>query len=410
MHAVIVDGDVSYPPTSGKRLRTLNLMLRLAPRHRITYIARPATPGQNLKQAAEFLKGNGIEPILVDAPLARKTGPLFYLRLLKNLFSRLPYSVASHRSAAMRSALGRHARDHAVDLWQFEWSAYLDLLDPDIAGPRLLIAHNVDSLIWQRYHETSTGLKKKYIGAQWRRFETFEGNAFRRASRVVAVSAEDARLISERFGQQRVDVVDNGVDFAHFEPVHGARDPFHILFLGALDWRPNLDSVELLLDRIFPAIHAKEPRAKLEIVGRQPSPALVERAHSQPGVRLYADVPDVRPFLGQCGVMAVPLRIGGGSRLKILEALACAMPVVSTAVGAEGLDLTPGEHYVQASEDTMAQALLDFMANPEPAREMAEKGRAHIEGLYDWDILALKLETVWEKCVAEARGAERVGR
>jgi glycosyltransferase involved in cell wall biosynthesis len=147
-------------------------------------------------------------------------------------------------------------------------------------------------------------------------------------------------------------------------------------------------------------VHAEEPRARLEIVGRNPSQDLVERAHGQPGVRLYADVPDVRPFLGQCGVMAVPLRIGGGSRLKILEALACALPVVSTAVGAEGLDLTPGEHYVQADEAHMAEALVQVMRDPEPARVMAEKGRAHVRGLYDWEVLARKLEAVWEKCVS----------
>ncbi len=400
MHAVIVDGDISYPATSGKRLRTLNLMLRLAGRHHITYIARPATPGQNLAQAAEYLKGHGIESLLIDAPLARKSGPAFYLRLLRNVFSRLPYSVASHQSRAMRDALTRYAAANRVDLWQFEWSAYLDLLPDSIPGARLLVAHNVDSLIWERYYENSTGLRRAYIGKQWRRFERFEGAAFRRAGRVVAVSPEDARLIRERFNQPNVDVVDNGVDLAYFEQVHGERDPYHILFLGALDWRPNIDSVHRLLDKIFPAIHAREPKARLEIVGRQPSPALVEKAHGQPGVRLYADVPDVRAFLGQCGVMAVPLRIGGGSRLKILEALACALPVVSTAVGAEGLELTPGEHYVQASEDAMADALLEFMRAPEPMREMAEKGRAHIRSRYDWDVLARKLEASWERCLS----------
>lgn len=402
MHTVIVDGDISYPPTSGKRLRTLNLMLRLAGRHRVTYIARPSTPGQNLKEAADYFKENRIEPILVDDPVAHKKGPLFYFRLLGNLFSSFPYSVTSHRSGAMRAALGQYAAAHPVDLWQFEWSGYLDLLDPAIPGKRLLMAHNVDSLIWQRYHEHTTGwLKRKYIGGQWRKFERFEGEAFRKADRVVAVSPEDAGLIRERFGQPNVDVVENGVDNDFFDRVHDARDPNHILFLGALDWRPNLDCIDLLLDKIFPAIHAQEPKARLEIVGRNPSPALLERAHSVTGVRLYHDVPDVRPFLGQCGVMAVPLRIGGGSRLKILEALSCALPVVSTAVGAEGLDLTPGEHFVRAEEDQMAQALLGVMRDPEPARAMAEKGRVHVRALYDWEVLAKKLEGVWEGCVGK---------
>lgn len=399
MHTVIVDGDISYPPTSGKRLRTLNLMLRAAESHRVTYIGRPSSKEQDVKKAEEYFRDHRIEPVLVNDPIARKKGPLFYVRLLGNLFSSLPYSVTSHQSKAMRAAIAQYAATTPVDLWQFEWSGYLDMLDSSVKTPRLLVAHNVDSLIWQRYREHTSGLKGKYIEKQWHKFERFEGEAFRRADRVMAVSEEDARLVRERFGQPNTDVVENGVDIHYFDQVHGERDPFHILFLGALDWRPNIDGINLLLSKIFPAIHAQEPRARLEIVGRHPSADLMERAHSQPGVRLYQDVPDVRPFLGQCGVMAVPLRIGGGSRLKILESLACALPVVSTKVGAEGLDLTPGEHYFQAEEYEMAQTLLNVIRNPEPARQMAEKGRVHVRELYDWDVLTKKLEAVWEKCL-----------
>src|SRR6185436_17999070 len=101
--------------------------------------------------------------------------------------------------------------------------------------------------------------------------------------------------------------------------------------------RPNLDAVQVLLDQIFPAVLAQHPNAILDIVGRNPPKGLAERVRAVPGARLHADVPDVRPFLAECGVMAVPLRIGGGSRLKILEALACGLPVISTRVGAEGL-------------------------------------------------------------------------
>src|SRR5207248_7650671 len=112
----------------------------------------------------------------------------------------------------------------------------------------------------------------------------------------------------------------------------------------SLEWRPNLDAVRLLLDRTLPAVRAAEPDVRLSIVGRRPPAWLVQRARTEPGVELHADVPDVRPHLARAAVLAVPLRIGGGSRLKILEALGCGVPVVSTRVGAEGLDLRDGEH------------------------------------------------------------------
>ena len=292
------------------------------------------------------------------------------------------------------------SRKERVDLWQLEWTAYLPMIDASIPGPRVVIAHNVDTLIWQRYYETETNvLKKAFLKTQWQKFRRFEEVAFRQANRVVAVSAEDAKLIREQFGQPNVDVVDNGIDRAYFENVQGERDPMRILFLGALDWRPNLDAVGLLLDRIFPKVRAQEPCARLVIVGRHPPADLVARAPKIPGVELHADVPDVRVFLGSCGVMAVPLRIGGGSRLKVLEALACGMPVVASRVGAEGLLLTPGEDYVQADEDAMAAALVNAIRNPAAIQAMSTHGRERVLETYDWEVLARKLEAAWERTV-----------
>src|SRR5207249_9103600 len=131
------------------------------------------------------------------------------------------------------------------------------------------------------------------------------------------------------------------------------------------------DAVGLLLDRIFPEVRAQEPAARLVVVGRNPPEGLVRRAAQMPQVELHANVADVRPFLAEAGVMAVPLRIGGGSRLKILEALACGLPVVSTRVGAEGLNLQPGGDYVQAEEAQMAAALVEALRKPAAARAQA---------------------------------------
>lgn len=401
MHVVIVDGDVSYPPSSGKRLRTLHLMLRLASRHRLTYIARAHNGDGEIRQAAAFLREHDIEPILVDDPLSRKTGPGFYARLAGNLLSPLPYSAASHRSARMQEAVCRYAATHAVDLWQFEWTPYVATLPADIPARRLLVAHNVDTLIWQRYYENERNLLKRfYIRGQRRKFERFERRVFAEVDRVVAVSPEDAALLRRQFHVQNVDVIDNGVDGAYFENVNGGTKAEVILFLGSLDWRPNLDAVRLLLDDIFPLVRKAEPSARLCVVGRNPPDWLRQRVAQAPHVELHANVPDVRPYLAESGVLAVPLRIGGGSRLKILEALACGLPVVSTRIGAEGLDLQPDRDLVVVERmEDMAAALVESIRSPERVRRMARQGREVVRARYDWESLASRLEEVWEKCV-----------
>jgi glycosyltransferase involved in cell wall biosynthesis len=148
-------------------------------------------------------------------------------------------------------------------------------------------------------------------------------------------------------------------------------------------------------------VRGQEPTAKLVIVGRHPPDGLLLRVIQAPGVELHPDVADVRPYLGESGVMTVPLRIGGGSRLKILEALACGLPVVSTKVGAEGLLLKPGEDYVQAEEDAMASALVHAIRNPSEMLAMAEHARKLVLDVYDWSVLARKLESSWEKSISQ---------
>jgi glycosyltransferase involved in cell wall biosynthesis len=370
----------------------------LAQRHRITLIAHRNAEAED---ANRFLREHGIQTVLVNRTVPAKSGLSFYARLVANLVSPFPYSVASHSSEALRNAVRTFPDGQRVDLWQAEATALIDAL-ADLDGvPKVVIAHNVESLIWQRYFEVEPKpVKRWYIKRQWHKFERFERRALAAASRVVAVSDQDARLIRGQFAVQRVDVVDNGIDRPYFEAVQANRDPRQILFLGGFDWRPNLDAVELLLEQVFPAVRAAEPSAHLCLVGRRPPETLVRRISTITGVDLHADVPDVRPYLAKSGVMVVPLRIGGGSRLKILEALATGLPVVSTSVGAEGLELVAGRHYVAADDsEALARKLLACLRDPAPARAMAEQGRQRVLERYDWDHLADRLERVWFDCV-----------
>ncbi len=396
MHVVILDGDLPYPANSGKRLRTLNLMLPLARRHDLTYISRCHAHGPELEQARQFLGDHGIRPILIDDPLPRKSGPMFFTRLLANFASTWPYAVTSHQSAAYGEAVRAHARNHAVDLWQCELVSYLPMLPRDAGGRRIVVAHNVDTMIWKRYAADAGSLPARvFLASQYRKMRRFESWAFNSVDGVVAVSRPDADIIRTEFGANNVTVVDNGMDRTYFDTVDGSHESKQVLFLGALDYRPNTQAVELLLGAILPRVREQTPGARLVIVGRNPPASLIEQTRGREDVELHANVPDVRPFLRDAAVMAVPLRVGGGSRLKILEALAAGLPVVSTPLGAEGLSIEPGKHYVEAAEADFAIALVKTLSEPAVAVDQARRGRAFVRDRYDWQVLADKLDAFW---------------
>jgi glycosyltransferase involved in cell wall biosynthesis len=404
MHGAVVDEELPYPPTSGKRIRTLNLLSRMASRHRITYFCHQNADPREVWEAKAFLNGIGLEAVVASRSVPPKSGPAFYGRLAASLLSPLPYSVASHCSRALSRAIRAYAAEHRIDLWHCEWTPYAQVLDGAAEGPLLVMAHNIESLIWQRYHENERNLLKRwYIGKQWRKFERFERRTFARATRVVAVSAEDATTARERFHARHVCVVDNGVDLEYFRPLGGPCDPHQLLFLGSLDWRPNQDGLVLLLEHVYPRVRAAEPAARLCIVGRNPPAWLEQLVQACPGAELHGNVADVRPFLAASALLVVPLRIGGGSRLKILEALASGLPVVSTRIGAEGLCLEP-ERDLRVVEDMeqMPGVLLESLRNPAPLQQMAEHGRRVVCERYGWDGLADKLEQVWYECTQGA--------
>ena len=410
MHVAIIDEELPFPMTSGKRLRTLNLVSRLADRHEITYICHRNEDDEELENAKQHFAELGIECIVVEQVAKSPFGALgFYAGLASNLLSPVPFSVQRHTSTALSSAVKELADRKPIDLWHCEWTPYAATLqstqgnESKSIGPVVVMAHNVESLIWQRYYESeSNPVKKWYIGEQWRKYRKFEQQVFAGVERVITVSDADADLAREKFGAERLAVVDNGVDVDFFVPSDEPAKADRILFLGSLDWRPNLDGVRVLLEQIFPEVIAQHPSAELWLVGRKPPSWLTKLVDAMPQVQLHADVPDVRPYMNQCGLMAVPLRIGGGSRLKILEAAAAGMPVVSTRVGAEGLHLDHETHYIQVEDvSQMADALVRCMQDENACQSMAARARELVLKRYSWDRLADRLDETWRECALE---------
>lgn len=399
LHVAVLDEELPYPLTSGKRIRSFQLLTRLAKTHRVTYIAHKNADEDELRVAAKALRDHDIFPIIVDRAVPKKSGPGFYARVARNLLSPLPFSVATHTSRPFAAAMDKLVANDPPDLWHCEWTPYAQAMYRR-RGRWVVMAHNVESVIWDRYAETERNpMKEWFLRGQAKRFRNFECWAYSNSTRTIAVSREDAELIECRFGATDVAVVDNGVDTATFCPDDKVTpDQHRMLFLGSLDWRPNLDAIKLLIDVIYPKVRVAEPLATISIVGRKPPEWLREAVRNRLGIKLFADVPDVLPYLRGAGMLVVPLRIGGGSRLKILEALATGVPVISTTIGAEGLRLNAGEHITVADScDAFATAVVEGIRRTEALWSQATRGRKRVLAEYDWSGLADKLGNVWEE-------------
>jgi sugar transferase (PEP-CTERM/EpsH1 system associated) len=384
LRLLVLDEEFPFPTNNGKRTRSFNLYKRLAAEFRIRYLGyRDDLTG------ADALSAEGIESIAVPAQIPPKQGPLFYLRLLANLLSPLPYIVTSHYSRTYRDALNANLAEFKPDLVICEWTPYARYVEKLKSVKKLVSAHNVEGDIWQRYHENETSpLRRWYIGEQWRKVVRFEHIAFDWVDGAVAVSDPDRRRLAKMRPGLKTATIPNGVDLQYFHPLPQPMERKHLVFTGSMDWRPNQDAARYFIQDVFPLLKQVKPDLECTFVGRNP-PHDIQLMSALPGVHVTGTVQDVRPYVERAAIYIVPLRIGGGSRLKILEAMAMGRAVVSTAIGAEGLNVEHGTHILLADDPrAFASSVLGLIDDPDWCRKLAIQGRWLVERQYGWDWLA----------------------
>lgn len=397
MKILILDEEFPWPLNTGKRIRSYHLARALAEHHEVHYLAY----GRDGSEGFAALAAARLNPAAVPEPDRRKSGPLFYLRLLANLASPWPYIVTSHHSAAFQAEVDRRVRTGGYDLVLCEWSPY-GIFVRDFRTPkRVLVAHNIESHIWERYEEHETNpLRRWYITQQRRKVQSYERAAFGWADGATAVSAAEAEEIRALGLRGPVTVIENGVDTDYFAPTGAPEEPETLVFTGSMDWRPNQDAAHWFTREIWPRLRAARPHLTALFVGRSPSPDVVELGRT-PGITITGTVPDVRPMIARAAVYIVPLRIGGGSRLKILEALAMEKAVVSTRVGAEGLEVEEGRHVVLAdTPEDFSAAVLRLLDDPARRALLGAAGRALVLERYRWASIGARLNDFLARLVA----------
>jgi polysaccharide biosynthesis protein PslH len=402
MHILWLNTGLLLPLDKGGKLRTWHLMRHLARRHRITCVsfADPNQPDADRRGMSEVCR----ELVTVPRRESSKEGWRFYSSVLRYLPNRLPYAVAQYRSAAYRRAvstiLGRGDCDRLV----CDFLVPAVNLPPQVPCPTVLFTHNVETEIWRRHAETTNGpIRRRLYARQWRRMFRFEGRTLARFDRVLAVSDVDRDTLHRLYDRQLsapVSVVPTGVDVEYFTPKPlDSANARHIVFTGSMDWLPNEDGVVHFCRDVLPRIRRDEPDVTFTIVGRSPTPA-VRRLAQEEGIEVTGRVADVRPYLAQAAIYVVPLRIGGGTRLKIFEAMAAGKAIVSTTIGAEGLPTTDGEHLLLAdTPDTFASAVVGLLRSSNRREQLERQARTLVAERYDWAAAAEQLEA----CITDTR-------
>lgn len=401
MRVLVIDEEFPHPLDSGKRIRSFSLLSRLAQHCELRYLAY----GSSATPSFAALEEAGMHPQPVESTIPPQHGPFFYARLAANLFSPFPYIVTRHRSRAFADALAQVVRTWQPELILCEWTPYAIFVRDIPAIPRVIVAHNMEQRIWRRYYDHERrSLKKWYIGRQAAKVAAFEERAFHWVEGTVAVSEAEAEEIRGINAKLPVAVVENGVDLDFFKPREVAPEPDTLVFVGALHWRPNQDAVIHFVERVLPHLRRVRPAVRFRVVGKDPPPHIRVLGNA-PGVEIVGSVPDVRPYIAAAAVYVVPLRIGGGTRLKILEALAMHKAVVSTSIGAEGLAVTSGRDILLVDDEEKMAAEIDRLCGDHDRRaRLGSAGRRLVEETYGWDSLAKKLRAFLGRFV-ETSGA-----
>jgi glycosyltransferase involved in cell wall biosynthesis len=222
----------------------------------------------------------------------------------------------------------------------------------------------------------------------------YERYVCRSVARVVAVSEADAEWMRTRFGVSHVTAVPTGVNLEYFAPPASTPPAADLVFVGSMDWLANIDGVRYMVKEVLPLIHRRRPDCSLAIVGRNPTPEIQALARQDTRIQVTGTVADIRPYLWGSLVSVVPLRIGGGTRLKIYESMAARIPVVSTAIGAEGLECRPdlGEISIADTAEAFAEACLGLLENPASRARMAEAAWRRVASQFSWEQVTRSFE------------------
>jgi glycosyltransferase involved in cell wall biosynthesis len=397
MKVLLLTQVLPYPPDSGPKIKTWNVLKYLARNHEVTLAS--FVRGD---QSAEIDHLKGYCRAVHTVPIAR--GALrdgWYM--LQSLATNQPFLMVRDDRAAMRRLIDQLAAETQFDIVHADQLNMAQYAERVPGAGKVLDAHNALWLLYKRLWETmNSGPRKWLLGRDWGLLKRYEGDICRRFEGLLTVSEEDKVALEEAAGRAlEATVIPIAIDTDEVTEVRRQPEADHILHIGTMFWPPNIDGILWFLREILPAIQAQRPQTVFDVVGAKPPPEITAYNSNGSGVNVTGYVVDPTPYYEMTGVMVVPLRAGGGMRVKILNALAQGLPIVSTTIGCEGIAVESGRHLLIAdTPEAFAQATLHILQDKALADELGRNGRCLIESTYDYRAACRPLETLYQQALA----------
>lgn len=388
------------PPDSGGTIRSFNLLKELAREHEITLFL---FYGAHANDRHDELKKLFANVITVPMQLPqKKRGVAEALAYASSFLSPWPYSVSKYCRPEASARLREVVKSGKFDVVVCDFLFATKAIPWDLPVPKVLFTHNVEEMIWRRSFELARNPVWRVVAwREYRRMAAVERRYVALADQVLAVSENDRSHFVTYTDPRKITVVPTGVDIEYFQPMTLEEKPNSTVFTGSMDWLANEDAIFYLHEAILPKIRRQIPEAEAWVVGRSPSQKLRDLGKQGAGVRVTGAVEDIRPFVAASPVYVVPMRIGGGTRIKIFEAMAMGKAVVSTTVGAEGLPVTHGKDIILAdTPEEFAAQVIRLLKDNAARQSIGAAARRLVEENYSWRAVVRSFDEVLQKAVS----------
>src|SRR5579862_5066761 len=390
------------PLDTGGKLRTYNILRKLADAHELTYLSYYGGQRDETYEREILTHLPGTVSIYTAAP--DTTAAERYLDYLRRLTWPAPYAVSKFTAPQVQQVLNEWIPQRRFDVAVCDFLSSTLNFPENLATPTALFQHNVETVLWKRKADLEVKFVDRLVSnIEYAKMRRFEPEQARRFHHVIAVSEADRQAMSSMVDPSHISVVPTGVDLSkyRYDPAARPSGPI-VIFTGSMDWEPNIDGVEYFCKEVWPLVLAKIPQARFRIVGRDPHPRVKKLASES--VEVTGTVPSIVDYLRDAAVFVVPLRIGGGTRIKIYEGMAMGKATVSTTIGAEGLDVEHGRDILL--EDTpasLADAIVTFLQD-ENVRRRYEAAAAATARKYDWSVIVQYFVAVLQKTIDAGSG------